>query len=89
MPDPNAQMAATGLGAKDIHARAYDHLEKVCHDQGYLAAAGDRQAARVLREAILRRQAVRQELGTGVVFLTDAELRFLEQTGDGDEAGVS
>ena len=74
MPTPDVKGGPLDI---DIHAKALRHVEHVAHEAGILVLGGDIDRTPELRTAILRRKALREELGTGVVELTEAEVRFL------------
>jgi hypothetical protein len=77
MPTPDVKGGPIDI---DIHVRALRHVEHVAHDAGILVLGGDIDRTAELRTAILRRKALREELGTGVVELTEAEVRFLSHS---------
>lgn len=88
MPAPDVQ-GGGGPGDVDVHVRALRHVEHVAHDTGFIVAGGDLARLGDLQTAILRRKAMREELGTGVVLLTPAELEILERSiDDGDEVAA-
>lgn len=84
MPDLGAQ----GAPEKSIHLRAMRMYEKFVHERGVRMAGGEPGLLRELQVDILRRRAVREELGTGVVLFTPEEERILAM-GDGDAEALA
>lgn len=75
---PSLDDTSGGFGDIDVHVRAMRGLDRVVHEGLVLYAAGDRTDLARLRAAIRRRVAIREELGSGVVVISDAERMVLE-----------
>jgi hypothetical protein len=87
MPSLRVEVSGPAVPA---HARALRHVEKVAFDGEILLAAGDLSRLRDVQTAILRRKALAEELGTGVVMLSPAEEELLRRDlGDEPQAAAA
>jgi hypothetical protein len=92
-PEPGAGFDPSGTR----HVQLIRHYERQTFQESILLAGGERGLPEPLRkgdtyrraelrQAILRRKALLEELGTGVTLLTDEEQALIDDVGDDEEA---
>jgi hypothetical protein len=95
-PYPRNMPSLGGEAKVDRHVGLVHHYSKRVFEETLLIEGGDRGLPEVLRkpepvrraerrEAVLRRKAILEELGTGVVFLSEEDERILAEAEDDNE----